>query len=110
MCPEMIEASPSAADIPALVMAVAADLLGEADLPPSADFFSAGGDSLLAMHLVSRLARATGLRLRVRMLIAEPVLGDFAAAVAALAEDSVSPSAVPATPAASAAPAAPAAD
>jgi aryl carrier-like protein len=78
--------SPAATDVPALVIATASDLLGDADLSPATDFFSAGGDSMIAMHLVSRLARATGLRLRVRLLIANPVLGDFAAEVAALAE------------------------
>ena len=82
--------APSAADIPALVVAIAGDLLGDIDLSPTADFFSAGGDSLLAMHLVSRLARATGLRLRVRLLIGNPVLGDFAAKVAEMAESGAS--------------------
>ncbi len=79
--------SPTAADIPTLVVAIAGDLLGDAPPSPNVDFFSAGGDSLLAMHLVSRLARATGLRLRVSLLIANPVLSDFAAAVAKLAEE-----------------------
>ncbi len=80
--------SPAAADIPTLVVAIADDLLRDAHLSPSVDFYSAGGDSLLAMHLVSRLARTTGLRLRVSLLIANPVLSDFAAAVAKLAEES----------------------
>jgi aryl carrier-like protein len=84
----MTEPSLSAAAASELVLSIATDLLGEADLSPSADFFSAGGDSLLAMHLVSRLARATGLRLRVRLLIGNPVLSDFAAAVAELAAES----------------------
>lgn len=83
----MTKPSPAPADIPALVVEIAGDLLDDADLSPDADFFSAGGDSMLAMHLVSRLARATGLRLRVRLLIANPVLGDFAAAVVRLAEE-----------------------
>jgi nonribosomal peptide synthetase MxcG len=84
----MTEVAPSAAGLPELVVEIAGEVLGETGLSPGSDFFSAGGDSLLAMHLVSRVARATGLRVRVRLLIANPVLGDFAAAVAQLAEES----------------------
>jgi aryl carrier-like protein len=64
-------------DMPSLVCSTARDLLENPEIRLEDDFFAVGGDSILAMHLVGRLARATGLRLRVSLLIAHPVLGDF---------------------------------
>jgi aryl carrier-like protein len=64
-------------DTPSLVCSTARDLLENPEIRLADDFFAVGGDSMLAMHLVGRLARATGLRLRVSLLIAHPVLGDF---------------------------------
>jgi aryl carrier-like protein len=69
----------------ALTLQVAGELLERDDLSLEDDFFASGGDSMLAMHLVGRLSRATGLRLRVSMLLEHPVLGDFATAGAARA-------------------------
>lgn len=69
-------------DIPALVLGLAGEVLGRDGLGLDDEFFAVGGDSVLAMHLVGRAARATGLRLRVRMLIDNPSLGAFAARVA----------------------------
>jgi aryl carrier-like protein len=74
------------ADIPALVAAAAGELLDRAETTLDDDFFSAGGDSMLAMHLVGRLSRATGLRVRVSQLFAAPVLRDFAAGIEQLRE------------------------
>ncbi|MEU7790181.1 phosphopantetheine-binding protein [Amycolatopsis sp. NPDC049159] len=68
-------------DLTALTLRTASELLESEDLSLEDDFFSAGGDSLLAMHLVGRLARATGQRLRVSLLLENPVLADFAAAI-----------------------------
>jgi aryl carrier-like protein len=67
-----------------LVLSLARDLLERADVSMEDDFFAAGGDSMLAMHLVGRLARETGLRLRVTLLFAHPVLGEFAEQVGRL--------------------------
>lgn len=64
-------------DVSSLVCLMAGDLLENPEVRLEDDFFSAGGDSMLAMHLVGRLARATGLPLRVSLLIAHPVLRDF---------------------------------
>lgn len=72
-------------DLAALTLRVAGELLERDDLTLQDDFFAAGGDSMLAMHLVGRLSRATGLRLRMSMLLEHPVLGDFATAGAARA-------------------------
>lgn len=91
----MTETGP--AGLPELVVEIASEVLGETGLSPGADFFSAGGDSLLAMHLVSRVARATGLRVRVHLLIANPVLGDFATAVTRLGQESGNPAGLPST-------------
>lgn len=66
-------------DLATLTLQAAGELLERDDLSLDDDFFSAGGDSLLAMHLIGRLSRATGLRLRLSMLLEYPVLGDFAA-------------------------------
>lgn len=68
-------------DLASLVLTVARDVLEQPPLSLDDDFFTAGGDSLLAMHLVGRLSRASGLRVRVSHLFAQPVLREFAAAL-----------------------------
>ena len=65
----------------ALVLELAQELLERDDLTLDDDFFSAGGDSATAMHLVGRLARRTGLRLRVSQIFANPTLRDFATSI-----------------------------
>jgi aryl carrier-like protein len=67
-----------------LIISVAVELLDNADVTLDDDFFSLGGDSILAMHLVGQLARQTGLRVRVSMIFANPKLTDFARAVGQL--------------------------
>ena len=64
-----------------LVRALAQELLERTDVGLDDDFFSAGGDSIVAMHLVGQLARRLGLRLRVSLLFANPQLGAFASEV-----------------------------
>lgn len=73
----------------ALVLSVARDLLDRPDLSLDDDFFWAGGDSLIAMHLVGRLARLTGLRLRVTFLFANPLLRDFIAYIRELQQSAI---------------------
>ncbi|GGO99413.1 hypothetical protein GCM10012280_65790 [Wenjunlia tyrosinilytica] len=68
-------------DDQALVLELARELLDRPDLTMDEDFFSAGGDSITAMHLIGRLARQTGLRLRVAQIFANPTLRDLAASV-----------------------------
>ncbi|WP_217245381.1 non-ribosomal peptide synthetase [Streptomyces sp. AC602_WCS936] len=68
-------AEPSARTLQA-VRTVWADLLGEAG--DDAQFFEAGGDSILAMQMVSRLRRE-GFALALRDIYRHPVLADLAA-------------------------------
>jgi aryl carrier-like protein len=68
-------------DDQALVLELARELLDRPDLTLDEDFFSAGGDSITAMHLIGRLSRQTGLRLRVAQIFANSTLRDLAASV-----------------------------
>ena len=43
-----------------------ADVLGSPDAGPGTDFFDAGGDSLTAMRLATRISRQTGQQVRVQ--------------------------------------------
>ncbi|GGU32397.1 non-ribosomal peptide synthetase [Lentzea flava] len=61
-----------------VVRAAWADVLGRAPASDQEHFFTAGGDSILAMRLVSALRRK-GLKLDVRELHRSPVLADLAA-------------------------------
>ncbi|MFI6846752.1 phosphopantetheine-binding protein [Kitasatospora sp. NBC_00085] len=100
------QAGATGGDLSALVLALAHELLERTDVRADEDFFSAGGDSILAMHLVGQLARRTGLKLRVSLLFANPVLRDFAAEVeqlrAAATAAAAAPAAAPAVPLAAA--------
>lgn len=64
-----------------LVLDLARELLERPDVTLDEDFFTAGGDSNTAMHLIGRLSRQTGLRLRVSQVFATPTLRDLAASV-----------------------------
>lgn len=90
------------ADIPSLVSSVVAEVLQRADISLDDDFFSAGGDSLLAMHVVGRLSRASKLRVRVSLLFEQPVLRDFAAHIERLHDSETHSARGPATPLAAA--------
>ncbi|MEV3985329.1 aminotransferase class I/II-fold pyridoxal phosphate-dependent enzyme [Nonomuraea sp. NPDC049758] len=74
------------ADVGAVVLRAAAELLDRPDATLADDFFALGGDSMSAMHLVGRVAQETGVPQRVRTLFEGPVLGDFAARVAEACE------------------------
>lgn len=80
----------TADDVTDLVLSCARELLDRDDITADEDFFSAGGDSITAMHLVGQLARSTGLRVRTSLLFANPVLRDFAAEVGLLRQRSAS--------------------
>jgi hypothetical protein len=68
-------------DLASLVLMVVRDVLERPSVSLGDDFFSAGGDSLLAMHVVGRLSHTSGLPVRVSHLFAHPVLREFAAVV-----------------------------
>jgi len=53
---------------------------------PTDNFFSLGGDSLNAVRMLSRLRRATGVRVHLRTLLDAPVFGLFCAAAQRAAE------------------------
>ncbi|WP_143659158.1 non-ribosomal peptide synthetase [Streptomyces sp. SA15] len=57
------------------------DLLGQSDLPADGHFFELGGDSILAIQLVSRADRE-GLSLTPRDVFAHPVIAELAAVAA----------------------------
>ncbi|WP_327365642.1 non-ribosomal peptide synthetase [Streptomyces sp. NBC_01217] len=58
-----------------------------------ADFFELGGHSLLAARAVAALRKATGLRLTVRHMLANPTVADLAREVDRLAEEAGRPEA-----------------
>ncbi|MFD1151392.1 aminotransferase class I/II-fold pyridoxal phosphate-dependent enzyme [Saccharothrix hoggarensis] len=82
------DAPDTGVDIDALVLRLAAELLERPDATLADDFFALGGDSMSAMHLVGRIAKETGLPLRVKAMFDGPVLGDLAARVRELRERS----------------------
>ncbi|HEX6502551.1 MAG TPA: amino acid adenylation domain-containing protein [Terriglobales bacterium] len=53
------------------------DVLGTAEIRPSDDFFSLGGDSLLATQVISRLRQVSGVRLHLGDLFNNPTLASF---------------------------------
>ncbi|AQW48647.1 amino acid adenylation domain-containing protein [Streptomyces violaceusniger] len=56
------------------------EVLGEPDIPPDKGFFALGGDSILAIHLVSR-ARRAGLPLTSQDVFRHPTVAELAAAL-----------------------------
>lgn len=68
-------------DLASLVLLVVRDVLEQPSVSLEDDFFAAGGDSLLAMHVIGRLSHTSGLRVRVSHLFAHPVLRELAAAL-----------------------------
>jgi acyl-CoA synthetase (AMP-forming)/AMP-acid ligase II len=48
---------------------------------PAGDFFQAGGNSLVAMHLIAMIQQETGVRLTLRNLFDDPTVAGIAAAV-----------------------------
>jgi aspartate/methionine/tyrosine aminotransferase/acyl carrier protein len=82
-------------DIPALVLRLAGELLERPDAALTDDFFALGGDSMSAMHLVGRIAKETGLPLRVKALFEGPVLGDLAKRVGQLRAQAAPAAAAP---------------
>jgi amino acid adenylation domain-containing protein/non-ribosomal peptide synthase protein (TIGR01720 family) len=65
--------------------AIWSEVLGVEILDPQTDFFGAGGHSLSATQVVSRLLEATGVRVPVRMVFEKPTIAALAAYIDALA-------------------------
>lgn len=68
-------------DTETLVLRICEEVLGRTGVVAEDDFFSIGGDSVAAMHMIGRLRHETGLELRVRLLFEHPVLGALAQCV-----------------------------
>jgi aryl carrier-like protein len=85
-----------------VVLNLVRELLERPDIAIDDDFFSAGGDSILGMYLIGELASRTGLRLRVSLLFANPVLRDFCSQVEVLARTATAQPDHPETPLATA--------
>lgn len=81
---------PDVADDVGEVAALCATVLPGGRLGPDEDFFAAGGHSLLALRVITRLRRRIGRRVPVRLLYDNPTPRAFTAALAAL-RDSVPP-------------------
>lgn len=97
-CGENAQSSGGDLDLASLVLTVVRDVLEQPSVCLHDDFFTAGGDSLLAIHVVGRLSHASGQRVRVSHLFAHPVLQEFTAvleqqrsAEARRAEDAAGP-------------------
>ena len=57
------------------------ELLPESRITSQSHFFNAGGHSLLAMRMIARTERALGFSIALELLVNNPVLADFAAAL-----------------------------
>ena len=80
-----------------LVAAVWSELLGVPGVGRGDDFFALGGHSLLGTRAVSRMYRATGVEIPLRLLFEAPTVAGFARAVEALRR-SAGPAAEPVVP------------
>jgi amino acid adenylation domain-containing protein len=67
--------------IEAEVIAMAAELLGHANIGPNDNFFAIGGHSLSAVRLLSKVNKRFGTALTVKDLFAEPTVAAVAAAI-----------------------------
>jgi len=72
---------PLASDLEHRIASIWQQLLGRQHIGVDEDFFSAGGDSLLAMHLLARLERDLGQRLTHAVFIRQPSIAAMARAL-----------------------------
>ena len=83
-------AEPPATETERALAAMLTDLLGVAEPGRHDDFFTLGGDSILAVQLAAR-ARAAGVAMTARMVFEYPVLNELAAAIDAAGTDGSGP-------------------
>ena len=72
---------PGADDIEARLLGITRALLHNAEMTPEADFFAAGGHSLLANRLLARIRAELGAEVTLRALFREPTVRGLATAV-----------------------------
>lgn len=100
--PAVAPASPPmpVADVPAEVVAsvrdIWCDVLGDNAVTGETDFFTAGGHSLLAVQVITRVRQRTGAQLPVRALFEAPTLDAFVGRVHSAAPAEADPPLVPA--------------
>lgn len=87
MLPKMKVSSVDEAE--ALILRLCAEVLGKDHIAAEDNFFSIGGDSLAAMHLIGRLRQETRTAVPVRLLFEYPDLGALAKRVVDYAEPSL---------------------
>lgn len=73
---------PETPSVAAIVSAAWSDILQQAEVDATDDFFELGGHSLAATRLARRLQSELDVRLPVRTIFDNPMLGDFTATVA----------------------------
>ncbi|MDG4766017.1 non-ribosomal peptide synthetase [Solwaraspora sp. WMMD406] len=76
-------AAGTTADLASQTLTVFRSVLGQPDLPHEADFFTAGGDSLQALTVVTQLTELTGRPVDVARLFGHPSAGALAADLSA---------------------------
>jgi mycobactin peptide synthetase MbtE len=87
---QAVPAEPPGTDTEKALAGLLAEALGVSDLSRHDDFFTLGGDSILAVQIASR-AKEAGLALTARMVFEHPVLTDMAAAVDVRADQGAEP-------------------
>lgn len=81
---------PARTDTERALAAMLTDLLAATDVGRHDDFFTLGGDSILAVQLAAR-ARDAGVPLTARMVFEHPVLAELGAAVDARSREAAAP-------------------
>jgi amino acid adenylation domain-containing protein len=67
-----------------LVGSLCAETIGAAEpVPPGANFFAAGGDSLTGTRLINRITEIFGIEVPLKLVFTTPTIGEFCAALAA---------------------------
>lgn len=77
------DAAPSRADVEAVVLRIASEIL-ECEVAPSSNFFSLGGDSLGAVEFSASISAVYGYDLPIELAFASPSLEAYASTVTSL--------------------------
>ncbi|HXS61758.1 MAG TPA: phosphopantetheine-binding protein [Streptosporangiaceae bacterium] len=69
-------------DLLGVTLAAYAEVLGQPQVQPDDDFFAIGGDSMLAMDVVSIIETATGTEISPALFFTYPTAAEFASVLA----------------------------